>query len=302
MTIALLTPSYAPDFESFRLLHRSVLQCTDPGVVHHAIVPDADMPLFASLRSDRLRLTRLSSLLPRGFVSTQWLAQTATRIPSVPRGARIAAVNRRRPWPPIRSWILQQIVKLRAAERSDADVLVLIDSDAQLIAPIDEARFRVDGAVPLYRKPGGISAAMVRHGEWHRNARRMLGVDPDGPPPYDDPIAGMIAWDPDLVRAALKRIADVSARPWADVVAATWEFSEYVLYGEYHAAFVPPERAVVTDESGCLSWWEPRPLTPDGIDALLATARPEDVVLHIQSTSGTPIDERERVAALLRRR
>jgi hypothetical protein len=41
MTLAILTPSYAPDFDAFAALHRSVLQFTDPDVLHYVVVPDA---------------------------------------------------------------------------------------------------------------------------------------------------------------------------------------------------------------------------------------------------------------------
>jgi hypothetical protein len=58
MILAVITPSYAPDFESFRLLHRSVLACSDASVIHYVVVPDEDEPLFSELRSSRLRVIR----------------------------------------------------------------------------------------------------------------------------------------------------------------------------------------------------------------------------------------------------
>lgn len=301
MTLALLTPSYGPDFESFRLLHRSVLEFTDPDVIHHVIVPDADLPLFRGLGSSRLRLIGERELLPRRFVSTGWFARAVSRIPHAPRGARFVAVNARVPWPPLRSWMLQQILKLTIAGRIDTDVLVLIDSDVQLVAPLIASRFQDGSAVRLYRNPDAISEGMTRHVTWHRTARRLLGLPDDGPPPYDDPIAGMVPWDPAVVRGLLARLEEVGGRPWQDMISREWEFSEYVLYGQYREHLADPgRRRGVTDRTGCLSWWDPVPMTDADARELLAVREPGDIALLIQSTSRTPADVREWLAREMR--
>lgn len=300
MTLGLLTPSYAPDFERFQLLHRSVLECTTPDVVHEVVVSDGDLPRFATIRSDRLRVTGYSDLLPPWFIDTDWFARAVARIPGAPRGARFIAVNARHPWPPLRGWLLQQIIKLAAASRSDAETLVLVDSDTQFIAPVHEERFRDESGVRYFRTPGGIHAGMTRHLRWHRNARRMLALPDDGPPPYDDPIAGLVAWDPAIVRGLLHRLAEVGQRPWEDTIARHWELSEYVLYGQYRSLL--PSQPEGTDRSGCLTWWGPGPLTEELAARLQSEAHPDDVALVIQSTSGTPVADAARVAERLRAR
>jgi hypothetical protein len=97
VTIAVLTPSYAPDFDSFAFLHQSVVEYADVDVVHYVVVPDEDLPLFATLRSKRMVLIGYRELLPASFVSTVWFAHAVARIPRAPRGARFIAVNLRRP-------------------------------------------------------------------------------------------------------------------------------------------------------------------------------------------------------------
>jgi hypothetical protein len=294
VTLAVLTPSYAPDFDDFAVLHRSVLENTDPSVLHYVVVPDEDLALFATLRSDRMVLVGYRDLLPRSFVSTARFAHAVARIPRVPRGARFIAVNVRHPWPPLRGWLLQQIVKLSMAMRVECDTLLVIDSDAQLIRPVTEQTFASGDAVRFYRRPEGITAGMVRHVAWHRAARRMLGVPPDGPPPYADPIGSVIPWDPRVVRACTERLAEVSGTAWETAVSREWEFSEYVLYGEYLAEFgTPTQLSFAVDRTLCHSHWDPHPLDLDGARRFIETLDPEDVALHIQSNSHTSPEIRD---------
>lgn len=302
MTLAFLTPTYAPDFDDFVLLHQSVLEYTDPDVVHYVVVPDEDLTLFAPLRSSRMVLIGYRELLPTTFVSTAWFARAVARIPRAPRGARFIAVNLRRPWPPLRGWLLQQIVKLSMATRSECDVLLLIDSDVQLIRPIVESTFASRSAVRFYRKPGGITADMVRHVRWHTNARRLLAVEPDGSPPFSDSIGSLISWDPKIVRQCTTLLADVSGRPWETAVSREWEFSEYVLYGEFLAEFGSAEQlSFVADRTLCHSHWDPHPLDRAGATRFVESLDPRDVAIHIQSNSHTPPEIRGYISAAIPR-
>jgi hypothetical protein len=289
MTLAVITPSYAPDFESFRVLHRSVLAFSDPSVIHYVIVPDEDAPLFGALSSYRLRVVRYGQVLPKSFVSTAWFARAVAKIPQLPRGARFIAVNLRHPWPPLRGWLLQQIVKLRMATCAEADVLLLVDSDVQIIRPIGPSLFVDRARVRTYRKPGGITADMKRHVNWHETARRLIGVPPDGDPPYDDPVSSFISWDPGIVRSAVNRIRDVAGRPWETAVAREWDFSEYVLIAEYLQEFIQPDRrSFISDRTLCHSHWSSTPLTVDSARAFVESLSPDDVAIHVQSISRTP--------------
>jgi hypothetical protein len=291
MTLAVLTPTYAPDFESFCALHRSVLEFSDPSVSHYAVVPDEDEPLFSTLNSRRLHLVRYSELLPKSFVSTAWFARAVARIPRVPRGARFIAVNLRHPWPPLRGWLLQQIVKLRLATSVEADVVLLADSDVQIIRPVAASMFVDRSHVRVYRKPAGVTAEMKRHVTWHKTARRLLGVLPDGGPPYDDHVSSFISWDPTVVRRAVERIHEASGCPWETAVAREWDFSEYVLVGEYLREFVEPEkRPFTSDRTLCHSYWDSAPLTMDRARAFVESLSPDDVAIHVQSVSGTSAD------------
>jgi hypothetical protein len=132
---------------------------------------------------------------------------------------------------------------------------------------------------------------MTRHVRWHQTARRLIGVPPDGDPPYEDPVGSFISWDPRIVRSAVERIREVAGRPWETAVAREWDFSEYVLMGEYVREFVPPDkRPFTSDRTLCHSYWSSTPLTMHAAREFVDSLSPDDVAIHVQSISRTPPD------------
>ena len=178
--MALITPSFAPDFELCVDLHRSVLDNAPDYARHHIIVPREDLELFGRLAGPRTHIHCEADFLPRSFVSVPFSKFT---------------VNLRRPFPPVRGWILQQVVKLAAVAASEDDVVVVVDSDIEFVRPFTAETFVNDGRVRFYRKPGGVDERLPRHVIWHRVARSLLGLPP-AEPPYPDYIASLLAWDP----------------------------------------------------------------------------------------------------------
>jgi hypothetical protein len=304
-TLTVLTKSYLPDIGGFERLHESVLRFTDPEVRHDVVVPGREVAAFEAvgrrLGSARLRVIAERELLPSSFVQTGMVARAVSRVGFLPAGARITAINRSRPWPPIRGWIMQQVIKLAAAAASETDVVVVIDSDVELIRPIDATTFMRDGVVRTYRRPGAITPDMVRHVEWSHTARRLLGV-PDGSPPFDDYIAGLISWDPDIVRRSTARVQEVHGQPWQTSIAGLLHFSENILYGTYLTTLATQvERSFCEDDTLCHSYWGTAPLQMSDVDAFVAGLKPSDVAVHVQSASGTSDAVLSRLLQELRR-
>lgn len=284
MSLVVVTPSHAPDVDSFRRLHSSVLRWSDPGVRHIVAVPELDVPLFRSVGDHRLEVVGYRGLLPREFLQTTRLA----RLPGLPRGYRIGAVNARRPWPPIRGWILQQIVKLALVSRLEEDVALLIDSDVLAIAPLVESVFRRGDSVRVYRLPHGVENGMLRHRRWLAESARLLGLTaPEADSP--DYIAPFNSWPPDLVRAALDRVSQVAGVPWSRAVGSSLEFSEFMLVGSFASA-QNDGKTFASDRSLCHSHWDPRPLDLSEARAFVDGLAPEDLAIHIQSNSATSED------------
>lgn len=296
-TLSILTLSYRPDLPGFARLHDSVLRHTSNDVVHQVVVPEADVAEFRDLQrpstAGRLRVSSESEFLPTRFVRTDLLAQLVAQLDFLPAKARIKAINRDRPWPPIRGWILQQVLKLAAAAAADADVVAVIDSDVELIAPVDASTFMRDGVVRAYRSPGAITEGLDRHVMWSHTARELLGL-PRSSPPFADYIAGLITWDPEVVRSCTGRIEQVSdGVAWPTVVASLMHFSEFILYGTFLEQFgTQKQNSFVSDDTLCHSYWGTTPLSMDGAREFLAALEPTDVAVHIQSASGTSEDVR----------
>jgi hypothetical protein len=287
-TIAILTPSFLPDIDGFTRLHQSVLRYTDEHTVHHAIVPRRDLRAFREIESPRLRVWSESDFLPRGLIATDGLAALRRRIPILPRTINCSALNLRRPWPPIRGWVLQQILKLSAATQLETDAVVIIDSDVVLIRSMPAEAFFRERVVRLYEKPNGITPELARHSRWTRTAYELLGLPWSGEVIFPDYVGGIVSWDPELTLSCLNRVAAVAGTDWATAVAKQLHFSEFILYGTYVRHFgTAQQRSFCAATTLCHSYWSSAPLSFDGARSFAAELTENDVAIHIQSNSHT---------------
>jgi len=282
--MAVMTKSYAPDFELCASLSRSVLDCSPDAVHHHIVVPRSDLQLFGRLAGPRVEIRCEAHLLPRSFV----------RLPF----ANIM-VNLGRPFPPVRGWIQQQVIKLAAIAASEDDVVLVADSDVEFVRPFAPEMFVRDGSVRFFRKPDQIDRRLSRHMIWHRVARELLGLPP-AEPPYPDYISSPLAWDPKLVRQMLARVAATTKRPWPTAIAGQLDFSECVIYGVFVDEVIGASAtSFVSDDSLCKVYWEQTPLTQESAAAFIRSVQPTDIAVVIQSKSRTAPAVRDAVFGAL---
>ena len=280
--LAIITPSYAPDFELCADLHRSVQAYCPPTVEHHIIVPKRDLGLFRGLGGERVQVHDVAEFLPRSFVA----------LPGVN-----GWVNARRPFPPLRGWITQQIVKLAAAARLDTDVALLVDSDIEFIRPFGPELFVSGGVARFYRKPGAIDDRLPRHVLWHQVARKLLGL-PAADGPFTDYICWPAPWDPAVVRALLARVEKVTGQPWATAIGAQLHFSEEILYGVFvDEVLGAPATGYATGDMLCPEYSDEVPLDEAGLRKFLDSTAPEDIAVMISAKSGTPLPLRRAAIA-----
>ncbi len=284
--MAVITKSYAPDFELCAALNRSVLDNSPDEVEHRIVVPRSDFSLFSQLKGARTQIRCESDLLPRRFV----------RLPFVN-----IIINLQRPFPPVRGWIQQQMIKLAAIAASDDDVVLVVDSDAEFVRPFTADTFIRDGVVRFFRDPGNpIDKRLRRHMVWHRVARELLGLPP-AEPPYPDYISSPLAWDPKIVRQMLAHVATTTRRPWATAIGGKLDFSECILYGLFvDCAIGAPANSFACNDSLCSVYWEQKPLNPDSAMEFLRSIRSTDVAAVIQSNSLTPMAVRRAAFTALR--
>jgi hypothetical protein len=71
-------------------------------------------------------------------------------------------INLGRPFPPVRGWIVQQVINLAAVAASE-DVVLVADFDVELVRPFTVEMFIRDGVVGFCRKPQFITEQLPRH-------------------------------------------------------------------------------------------------------------------------------------------
>ena len=274
MRMAVITKSFAPDFELCVDLHRSVLDCLPDSVHHHIIVPRQDLKLFGRLAGSRTHIRCEADFLPSSFVALPFGNFT---------------INLGRPFPPVRGWIVQQVIKLAAVAASEDDVVLVADSDVEFVRPFTVETFIRDGVLRFYRKPQFITEQLPRHMAWQRIARAMLGLPPRDPP-YTDYISAMLACDPRIVRQMLARVAATTGRPWTTAITGQLHFSEWTLYGVFvDEGIGAPANSFVSDDPLCLAYWDESPLSREGAIDFLRGVRPTDVAAMISAKSRTPL-------------
>jgi hypothetical protein len=279
-----LTPSYVPDFELCVDLQRSILVNAPDSVEHHIVVPRSDIDLFRQLEGPRVQIHDLTEILPRSFRPLP-RANTWT--------------NLRRPFPLVRGWTAQQILKLAAAARSEADAVLLVDSDVVFVRPFTVETFVRDGVVRFYRHEDAIPADLERQVQYHQNARRLLGLPP-GQPPFHDYVSWPGSWDPKIVQGMLRRVEHVTRRSWPTVIGSRVHFSEMTLYGVYVDEILgPPANSFASSDMQCARYSDEVPLDAADLHAFLGGIEHDDLAVMISAKSQTPLTLRRRALANL---
>lgn len=282
--LAVVTPSYAPDYELACDLHRSVVRFTDNSVIHHIVTPDKDKRMFSTLAGPRCELWTVSDLLPRRFIG----------LPGVN-----AWMNVRRPFPPLRGWVAQQLVKLAMANVLDVDYFLTVDSDVVLIRPVTLEPLVREGIAHLYRLDGAVDEQLPRHLEWHRRAHRLLGL-PAPEPPRPDYISSFNIWTRKVVLALQERIRQTTGRHWCEAVAAELHMSEFILYGVFvDRVLGPPANSFAGATSFCHSYWNAAPLDVTSARAFVHACEPTDLAVMLSAKSRTPLSVRRAALSTL---
>jgi hypothetical protein len=281
----IVTPSYAPDFELCRDLVASVRRHAIGLSEHRIIVPARDRSLFDELSAPSVRIQTVEDILPRAIA----------KIPGVNMW-----LNWRAPFPPVRGWIAQQVVKLAAAAQSRAEGVLLVDSDIVFVRGFSMSDYSDGLALTIYRLAGGVHQGMTRHLEWDRVARRLLELPPAPHGDLPDYICCPCLWRPSVVRELLERVSHSGNGGWATLVARQMHFSEMALYGTFVDEVLSPDVAVHhRQDMRCLNHYEEAPLGERELVALLSRIRPTDVAVMVSAKSGTELDVRRRVFASL---
>lgn len=275
-SLAIVTPSYAPDFELCRTLNRSVMEFLPNSVKHYIFVDRRDFKLFRTLSGSRTSVVIKEEMMPRGIY----------QVPGTNRWVSNATFL------PITGWLVQQIAKIAAADFLTEDALVMVDSDAVFVRDVDTRIFIDDGRTRLYRQLGAIREHMTAHISWHHNASRLLDL-PRELVPLTDYIGQVIGWDRAIVRDMCARIETVNGCSWHAALARARQVSEYLLYGMFVEQTPEMRNRVWIDERSRVGmYWEIAALSDTEIDAFARSLDDEDIALMITSHSKTSPEAR----------
>jgi hypothetical protein len=285
-TLAVVTPSHAPDLPLFNEMHRSVLRHTDESTVHVVVVNPEDLPRYRGFAGPRCQVLTIQDLLPRTFV---------------PVPGRPLWLHRRRPLPPVRGWVMQQVLKIAVAAALDVDVVLIMDSDVVLVRDVRAEQYRGPRGCAFYRRDDAVHAGMERHVLWHRAARQLLGLPP-APVPLPDYVTSFNVWDPAVVRRMQQRIEEVTSRSWVQAVATRLHVSEFILYGVFVDEVLRGSGVDARSSLGCLEYWDPVPLDEAGARRMVDRFDQDHVSVMVSSKSHTPLAVRDVVLAGCRTR
>jgi Family of unknown function (DUF6492) len=272
LDFAIITPSYAPDFQRCQLLSWSIERFIAQPITHYIIVDRQDLDLFRQLQKPNTEIITVESVLP------SWLV----KMPFVKNGWFSFKTL------PIRNWLLQQIVKIEVSRQIERDVLAFVDSDVAFIRPFNFQTFVREDRARFFRIPDADNTQM--HNRWSQSAAQLLGL-----PPIDYAgaryVGNAITWRRENVFKMCERVEQVSGRGWIEALCNTWHFSEYTLYGIFVDYILKENSGHYEDPNNlCQEHWEDRPLSEPELQKFFTEITPEQVAVMISAKSGMSID------------
>lgn len=275
-TAALVTASYAPDFERCRLLCETIDRHVSGMAHHYILVEQRDVTQFRQLEGPRRTVVDERDLLP------SWLHAIDDPL----------SLFRRRIWLsartlPLRGWHVQQLRRIAIAGHAEADVLVYVDSDVAFLKPFDCSAFSRSGETRLFRRDGGLPAT-DDHRIWARNAGSALGIE-DRPVSTHDYISTLISWRRESVTAMCAHIERVHGKSWVQVIGSARKFSECLIYGRFVDEVFEGEGHFHDSREFCRVHWTGTAMTDDEFRAFVAGMASDQVAIGMQSFIGTDI-------------
>ncbi|WP_438750156.1 DUF6492 family protein [Pararhizobium sp. O133] len=277
MRTAVVTASYANDFERCRLLCESMDLRLKGDWVHYLLVASFDVMLFRQLEGPRRKVISESDLLP------WWLHAVPDPTTAGRRKLWISPYSL-----PLRGWQAQQLRRLALARHIDEPVMFAVDSDVVFLRDFDPVNLWQGDRLVLYRKEGAIGQRMrSNHLEWLAHSDRLLGIGPFSLP-ANDYINTLIAWRTDTARALLDHIEALHGRNWARAIIRTRQFSECLIYGRFVDEVLKGEGHVASPDGLChVLWFEDSYARDiDGLRHFMNDMAPHQIGIGVQSFVG----------------
>jgi hypothetical protein len=280
---AVVTASYAPDFERCRLLCETMDRHVGGMAHHYILVEGRDVALFRQLEGAGRTVVDERDILP------SWLRVFDDPLSGLRRRIWLSLRTR-----PLRGWHVQQLRRIAIAAHVAQDVLIYCDSDVAFLRPLELSRFRQGGRTRLFRRDGALSREGCEEQRiWSRNAARALGLAPA--PSAHDYITTLIAWDRATVVGMCRHIEAGTGRHWVSALGRDRRFSECMLYGRYVDDVLQGAGHFHAPDELCHVHWQGSALSDGEFRAFVARMGAGQVAIGMQSFIGTDLDRIRRL-------
>ena len=270
---AIVTPSYAPDFFRCKLLCKTIDRHSILPIKHYLIVDRKDFKLFKSLQRKNRAIITVESVLPWwikkvDFIKNGWISLKS---------------------PPLRNWIIQQIVKLSIAKYITEDIITFVDSDVAFVRSFNMRTLVKDDRVRLFRIPNAVTAQTKPLARWHEVSNKLLKL-PAVQYPCPNYLGNFITWKRDNVLALHQYLEKVSDRSWIETIANSWHLSEYILYGTFVELILKKQSQHYFDaQIICHNYWDTAPMSEIEIDNFFEELPRDYFAVMISAKSHTEI-------------
>lgn len=268
---AIVTASYAPDFERCRILCETIDRLATGYDCHYLLVDEPDEALFRQLEGPKRRVVVDTQILP------WWLRRVPARLSPGGRRLWVSPFTA-----PLHGWHVQQLKRIAIARHIEEDGLLFCDSDSALVKPFDVGGIWTDEGIRFFKEPDGAAAAKDDHLVWARRTARALGL-PEGHANPHSYVATFLPWDRKTVVAMCEHIEKLHGRHWVSVVGSSRKFSECTLYGTFVDDVLGGEGHAATARSLCrMKWADPAP-TREELEILVDSLEGDQVAVGVQS-------------------
>ncbi|MEO0545044.1 MAG: DUF6492 family protein [Pseudomonadota bacterium] len=270
-TNAIITASYAPDFERCQILCESIDRHASGYRCHYILVDAPDRDLFARLEGPKRKIITDVDLLP------WWMMRMPKAVS--PKGRRV--------WlspltMPMHGWHVQQIMRIAVAHMLEEDGLLYCDSDTAFVRDYDLNSIWDGDKIRLWAEPEGALTAQNDHMHWVDHAAQSLSIT-QNERVLDNFVCSFVTWRRQTVVDMCAHMEKVHGKSWVATVGSSRKFSECMLYGAYVNAVLGGADHWQTSSELCpMKWFNPAPSEAELAD-MVANLTPEAVGLGVQS-------------------
>lgn len=277
MRTAVITASYAADFERCRLLCDSMDARLRGNWNHYILVEQKDLSLFRTLQNTKRHVVDERQILP------DWLRPFPDPL----------SMGRRRIWlgphaVPLRGWHVQQLRRLGMGRLLDEETIFSADSDVALLREFDPASLWDGDRLRLFRRDGAMPVDRPDHRSWVKRANQLLGLPESADRgAQHDYINTLIGWRTDTLARLLDHIETVSGTNWMRAIARSRSISECTFYGRFVDDCLGGEGHVHSPEALChVMWLASGPGYDPDLKSFISKLEPHQIGIGIQSFIG----------------